>query len=160
MPRHIPDTQCTCILKQPLLLPSGHGLCSSWCLPAFWHSSAGTGTSGAHGPYLTLDLKKLYRSLISTTPWGGRWAINWEKENLTFNLQRMTSKKNVKAPRDWVFWKYNQAVSLSVAKVDQCLYFLKSPRYVWVMGICCNFTFLLQRHVWSYFLSCWTQNRI
>lgn len=77
--KHIPDTQCMCILKQPWLLPSGHGLCSSWSLPAFWHSSAGTGTSGAHGPYLMLHLKKLYRDVVSTTPRWRWWAMNWER---------------------------------------------------------------------------------
>lgn len=64
-PKHIPDTLCMCILKQPLLLLSGHGLCSSWCQPAFWHSSAGTGSSGAHGPYLMRYLKKAERRIWS-----------------------------------------------------------------------------------------------
>lgn len=27
--KYIPDILCTCTLKQPLLLPSGHGSCSS-----------------------------------------------------------------------------------------------------------------------------------
>lgn len=56
--QYIPDILCTCTLKQPLLLPSGHGPCSSWCRLAFWRSSAGTGISDAHGPYLMLHLRE------------------------------------------------------------------------------------------------------